>query len=93
MVYFFNCFEKVCNPTAPAVPIQIYPLNGEYIPDKQFNLTFFAPGSFGTMCKPEIEAPFYTVSFLFFSFLFFSFVLFCFVLPCAFLFRFVYFVF
>ena len=40
-------------------PIQVYPLNGEYVPAANFSMTFFAPGSFGTVCNSQIDQDYY----------------------------------
>ena len=52
----------VCNPTPPVAPNQIYPLNGDYVADEEFSLSFSAPGVFGTECDFQIETSYYLVS-------------------------------
>lgn len=63
--YFYDVIclliVKICNPYPPAVPNPLFPLNGEYVSDVQFSLSFFASGSFGTVCQPQIAEGYYRV--------------------------------
>lgn len=58
----------VCNPGSPAAPSQLFPLNGDYVADVQFNISFYGPGSFGTICQPEIPYDYYRVRRILFLF-------------------------